>query len=49
MKTIEEKRTGIDRRQFCYSHYFPERRKGVDRRTVGKSVPNDIKKKFQKS
>lgn len=26
------RRTGIDRRQFSYTHYLPERRDGNDRR-----------------
>jgi hypothetical protein len=28
------RRLGIDRRQFTYSHYTPERRGGSDRRSV---------------
>jgi hypothetical protein len=28
------RRLGIERRQFDYSHYFPERRLGQDRRIV---------------
>lgn len=26
------RRLGIERREFDYSHYFPERRRGLDRR-----------------
>ncbi len=28
------RRLGIERRQFDYSHYFPDRRIGVDRRVL---------------
>lgn len=28
------RRLGIERRQFTYSHHYPERRLGVDRRCV---------------
>ena len=28
------RRLGIERRQFDYSHYFPERRVGIDRRVL---------------
>jgi hypothetical protein len=28
----KKRRTGIERRQFSYTHYVPERRKGKDRR-----------------
>ena len=28
------RRLGIERRQFDYSHYFPERRFGIDRRVL---------------
>ena len=28
------RRLGIERRQFVYSHYFPERRAGIDRRVL---------------
>ena len=28
----EKRRTGIERRQFSYTHHVPERRKGKDRR-----------------
>jgi hypothetical protein len=28
------RRLGLDRRQFEYSHYFPERRVGPERRTL---------------
>ena len=28
----ENRRTGIDRRQFSYTHHLPERRGGKDRR-----------------
>lgn len=28
----ENRRTGIDRRQFSYTHHLPERRDGEDRR-----------------
>ena len=28
----ENRRTGIDRREFSYTHYLPERRGGKDRR-----------------
>jgi hypothetical protein len=28
------RRLGIERRQFAYSHYFPERRAGIDRRVL---------------
>jgi len=28
------RRLGIERRQFDYSHYFPERRVGLDRRNL---------------
>lgn len=28
------RRLGIERRQFDYSHYFPERRVGIDRRIL---------------
>ncbi len=28
------RRLGIERRQFDYSYYFPERRVGLDRRTL---------------
>lgn len=28
------RRLGIERRQFDYSHYYPERRVGSDRRTL---------------
>ena len=28
------RRLGIERRQFDYSHYFPERRTGLDRRNL---------------
>ncbi len=31
-KDNREKRSGIDRRQFSYSDYYPERRSGRDRR-----------------
>ena len=27
------RRAGIERRQFCYTRYIPERRSGVDRRS----------------
>jgi len=30
----EESRTGIERRQFSYTTYIPERRSGKDRRKV---------------
>ncbi len=32
MKKINEMRTGFDRRQFSYTAYSPERRKGANRR-----------------
>ena len=28
------RRLGVERRQFVYSHYFPERRLGFDRRVL---------------
>ena len=28
----QNQRTGLDRRQFSYTHYLPERRAGKDRR-----------------
>jgi hypothetical protein len=28
------RRLGIERRQFAYSHYYPERRAGIDRRIL---------------
>ena len=28
------RRLGIERRQFTYSHYFPERREGDERRSI---------------
>ena len=28
------RRLGIERRQFCYSQYFPERREGDERRNI---------------
>jgi hypothetical protein len=28
------RRLGIERRQFAYSHYYPERRRGLDRRNI---------------
>jgi len=28
----QNRRTGIDRRQFSYTHHLPERREGKDRR-----------------
>jgi len=28
------RRLGIERREFAYSHYYPERRTGVDRRLI---------------
>jgi len=28
------RRLGIERRQFTYSHHYPERRFGVDRRSI---------------
>ena len=31
-KDKENRRVGIDRRQFSYTHYLPERRAGKDRR-----------------
>jgi hypothetical protein len=31
-KDKENRRIGIDRRQFFYTHYLPERRAGKDRR-----------------
>ena len=33
----QNKRTGIDRRQFSYTHYLPERRDGEDRRRADDS------------
>lgn len=44
MKIVKEKRTGIDRRKFSYSYYFPERRKGGDRRNIVSLVSSDMKK-----
>jgi hypothetical protein len=32
---VEEKRSGIERREFCYVAHLPERRTGSDRRTTG--------------
>jgi len=48
MNTIEEKRTGVDRRQFSYSHYFPERRKGKERREMSPLSLNGVKKESSK-
>jgi len=31
-KDSQNRRTGIDRRQFSYTHHLPERRAGKDRR-----------------
>jgi hypothetical protein len=44
MKMAEDKRTGVDRRQFSYSYYFPERRRDGDRRNKDSLISIDMKK-----
>ena len=38
----DDKRLGIDRREFSYTAYFPERRSGKDRRTVSHPISIQI-------
>jgi hypothetical protein len=39
------RRIGIDRRQFSYTHHLPERRDGNDRRRDNDETPASDKKK----